>query len=144
MRKLIDATLVASAGEVGVEKGGDAGLGHIAADEAGAKGEDVGVIMLTGKLGREGIVDAGAAARGFAINGDRNPDSGPAHGDSAFGIPGGYGPGEARAKLGIINAFGPIGAKVGYVMAALAEPANEFVFERVAGMVGGESDAHGD
>ena len=48
--ELVDAALVAAAGEVGVEEGGDAGLGHVAADQPRAEREHVGVIMLAGEL----------------------------------------------------------------------------------------------
>ena len=65
--ELVDAALVAPAGEFGAEEGLDAGLGHVAADQPGAEGQDVGVIMLAGQRGRQRLVDPGAAAGGLRL-----------------------------------------------------------------------------
>ena len=46
------------------------------------------------------------------------------------------------AELRIIDAFGTIGAKVAHVMSLLAEPMGELVLQEIAGMIGGEGDAH--
>ena len=47
-----------------------------------------------------------------------------------------------RAESRIIDAFGAVGAEVDDLVALLGEPAGELVLEVVAGMVGGEGDAH--
>ena len=94
---MVDAALVAPAGEVGVEEGGDAGLGHVAADQPRAEREHVGVIVLAGQLGRKRLVDARAAAAGVAVDGDRDADAGAANGDPALGLARRDGVGELRA-----------------------------------------------
>ncbi len=99
--------------------------------------------MLAGQLGRQRIVDAGAAASRLAVDGDGNADARAAHGDSALGLTGCDRAGELRAIFGIIDAFGAVGAEVGHVMTLLAKPRGKLVLEQVSGMVGGEGDAHG-
>ena len=91
MRELVDAALVAAAGEIGAEEGGDAGAGHVSADQAGAKSERVGVIMLAGEPRRERVVDPRAAAAGIAVGGDGDADAGAANGDAALGLAAGNG-----------------------------------------------------
>ena len=144
MRKLFDAALVAPAGEISVEKSENAGPGHVAANEASAERQYVGVVMLTGELGREGIVDTRAAAFRFAIDGYRNADSGTADGDPPVGITRCNRRGEASAISRIIDAFRPVCTEVGYFMALLAQPADELVFEQITSMVGGQGNAHGN
>ena len=65
--ELVDAALVAPAGEIGAEEGRDARLGHIAADQPRAECQHVGVVMFAGECGgqagrrpaRSGIADCG-------------------------------------------------------------------------------------
>ena len=85
---MVDAALVAAAGEIGAEEGGDAGLGHVAADQPRAQRKHVGVVMLAGERGRQRLVDPRAAACGVAVDGDRNADARAAHGDAALGLAG--------------------------------------------------------
>jgi FkbM family methyltransferase len=141
---LVDAALVAPAGEIGVEEYGDAGPGHVATNQPCAKGEDVGVVMLTRKLGRQRIGDPGAAARRVAVDGDRDADTRSADDDPAFGLAAGNGVCQAHPKFGIVDALMTIGAKVGDVVACLPQPSDKLVLEVHSGMVGGEGDAHGE
>ena len=83
---MVDAALVAPAGEFGAEESRHAMLGHIGPDQAGAKGEHIGVVMLTGKPGGEGVVDPGAAATWIAVDGDGDADSRAAHRNPALGF----------------------------------------------------------
>ena len=110
--KLVDAALVASACEIGVEEGGDAGLGHVAADQPRAEREHVGVIVLAGELRRQRIVDPRAAARGIAVDGDRDADARAADRDSALGVAAAIASASFRAEIGIIDALGAVGAEV--------------------------------
>ena len=98
--ELVDAALVAPAGEVGVEEGRDAGLGHVDADQARAEGDDVGVIMLARQPRRERLGDPRAAAGRVAVDGDRDADAGAADGDPALGPAGGDRLGELAPKSG--------------------------------------------
>src|SRR6185369_8335331 len=84
--ELVDAALVAPAGECGVDESGDAGLGHVAADKASTERKHIGVIMFTGKLGRYRVVDTSTPAFRLAIDGNRdtNPRSADSH--AALGI----------------------------------------------------------
>ena len=83
--ELIDAPLVAAAEEVAGEESGDAGLRHVGADQAGAEGDGIGVIVLAGERCRKRLGDLGAAAGRIAVDGDGDADARPANGDSALG-----------------------------------------------------------
>ena len=61
--ELVDAALVAAAGERGGEEGVDAGLGHLDADQPRAQREDIGVIMLAGEPRRQRLGDAARSGR---------------------------------------------------------------------------------
>src|SRR6185369_12494355 len=120
LRKLVDAALVAPAGENGVEKCEDAGLRHVAADQAGAERQDIRIIMLAGELGREWIAHPGTAALGLAVHGDRD-------GDSAVGIAACNRSSELGAKFRIIDAFRAIRPEIVDLMSLFAKPADKLV-----------------
>lgn len=65
MAELLDPALVAIAEELGCEEGGDAGLGHLDADETGAERDDVRVVVLARKAGRERLGDDAQRACGL-------------------------------------------------------------------------------
>ena len=106
--------------------------------------ERVGVVMLAGELGRKRVVNPGATALGVTVDRDRDSDTGAANRDPAIGVPGGDRARQPGSIFRVIDAFGTIGAQVGHLMALFAQPAGEFVFELVARMIGGESNAHED
>ena len=62
----------------------------------------------------------------------------------ALGLAAGDRASQAGAIFGIIDALRAIGPEVGHLMPLVAEPAGELVLEQIAGMVGGEGNAHGD
>src|SRR5579884_1342387 len=98
--------------------------------------------MLAGKLRREWIVDPRAAALEVAVDRDRYADARAAYCNAAIGLAeGDVGP-ELRPIFRIIDRVGAIGSKVGDLVAQLTKPADELVLEQIAGVVGGESDAH--
>ena len=135
---------MASSFEVDREESIDAGLGHVDTDEPPAQRKHVRIIVPTGKLGRKRIVDARAAALGFTVDRDRNPDPRAADGHPAFGVARCDRLGELASKLRIIDTFRTVCPEVRDVVTLLAQPACKLVLEGVAGMVGGEGDAQGD
>ena len=143
MGELVDAALVAAADEIGVEEGRDAGLGHFDADQARAKRDGVGVVMLAGERCRQRLGDLRAAAGRVAVGGDRDADPRAANGDPALGPAIGQGLGEHRAVTADNRRFrgrwcrgrAPRGP------ARASQPASQ-VLEVDAGMIGGEGDAH--
>ena len=139
---MVDAALVAPASESRVEKGGDAGLGHVAADQPRSKREYIRVVMLAGKLSRKWIVDAGAAAFGFTIDGNRNADPRSADSNAALGLTNGDGASKPSAIFRVIHAFRRVRSKIADLMPLLGKPAGQLVLEEVTGMIGGESNAH--
>ena len=105
--------------------------------------DDVGVIMLAGEGGGDRLVDPRAAALGVAVDGDRDADARAADGDAALGRAGRDGVRQPSAEIGIIDAFGVVGAEVADVIAKLAEPHRQLALEGETGMVGSKGDAHG-
>ena len=75
MRELIDAALMAPAGEFGVEEGSDTGAGHVTSDEASSQSKDVGVIVGSGELRRQRLVDLRAPTPGFPVHRHRDTDA---------------------------------------------------------------------
>src|SRR3990167_7625641 len=104
MGKLVDATRVAIAAERRGEEGGDAGLGHLYANDARAHRNDVGVIVFAREAGGEWFGHQRTAAGGVAIDRNRNADAGTAKGDAAIGRSVGNRPSELVAIIGIIDA----------------------------------------
>lgn len=66
----VDAQLVAAAEEVGGQEGVDDGLGHHGADHARAHGDDVGVVVLAGQAGADGLGADRAADAIDLVGGD--------------------------------------------------------------------------
>ena len=138
-----DPVLVSAAGEVRLEKSGDAGLRHVASNKARAERYHVRVIVFARERGRQGIADTSAATFEIAVDGNRDPDAAAADCDPALGFAeSNIGP-EFRAKFRIIDALGTICSKIGYIVTLFAQPLRKLVFEDVASMVGGKGDAHG-
>ena len=74
MGKLVDAALVAAAQEIRGQKGADAGLGHFDPDQARAKSDRVGVVMLPRERRGQRLGDLRAAAGGIAVGRDGDAD----------------------------------------------------------------------
>ena len=117
-------------------------LRHVAADEAGTESKHVGIIMLSGKLRRNRIVDARAAALGLPIDGNRNADPGAAHGDPSLRLSCSDSLGQPATVFGIVHALRAIGPKVGHLVPLSLQPADELVLEQISGVISGEGDAH--
>src|SRR5436190_16787540 len=143
MRELVDAALMAPAGEIGAEKGSDAGPGHVVADEAGAKREGVGIVMFAGEARGERIVHPRTTAAKVAVGRDRNADARAADGDAPLGPAAGDLFAKPGAIFGIIDAFRTVGAEVDDLVTGFAEPHGERVLQFISGVVGGKGNAHG-
>jgi hypothetical protein len=126
---------------IGNVRGADL-VSELVGDDTPAHGEDIGVVMLAGKLGRKWIVDAGAAAFGFTIDGNGNADPRSADSNAALGLTNGDGAGKPSAIFRVIHAFRRIRSKIAHLMPLLGKPAGQLVLEEVSGMIGGKSNAH--
>src|SRR3546814_11580676 len=92
--------------------------------------------MLARKLRRQGLGHKRAAAGRVAIDRNRNADAGPAQRDAALCAAVRDRFGQAISIIGIIDAFGTMGAKVGDLMPFAAPPLREQALEVMGGMVG--------
>jgi hypothetical protein len=141
--ELLNAALVAPAGKIGLEKGGDAGARHVLADQPRAERQHIGIIMLARQPRRKRLVDPRAAARRVAVDGDGDAEAGAAYGDPALSAAAWNLLSQLRAILRIVHALRTVGAEVSNFVAGFPQPAREFVFQLIPGMVGGKGDAHG-
>ena len=78
----VEAALVAATGEGRVEESLDHFEGSGGGDDAGAEGEDIGVVVLAGKLGRDDVVGQRGADAGDFIGGDGNANARAADSDT--------------------------------------------------------------
>ena len=142
--KLVDAALVAAAGEIGAEEGGDAGLGHVDADQPRAQARGRWRRYARGRARPTAARrPARSGRRGSRLTAIEMPMPEPQTAMPRSASPRGDRLGELGAEIGIIDAFGAVGAEVGDLMALLAQPGGELVLQGETGMVGGEGDAHG-
>ena len=78
----VEAALVAAAGEGRVEEGLHHCQGSGRCDDAGAGGEDIGVVVFAGELGGDDVVGQGGADAGDFVGGDGNPNARAADSDT--------------------------------------------------------------
>ncbi len=71
----VEAALVAASGEGCVEESLNHFEGGGGGDDAGAEGEDVGVVVLAGQLGGDDVVGQGGADAGDFVGGDGNTNA---------------------------------------------------------------------
>jgi hypothetical protein len=99
--------------------------------------------LCSRELGRKRFAHQGAAHGRVAVDGDGNADARAAQRNAALGFAGGHGAGQLVAIVGVVDAVGVVGAKVGHIMAQLAQPLDEIGLERQGGVIGSNGDAHG-
>ena len=82
----IDATLVATTLELGVEPLVDNHLGEFRSHDAGAKGKHVGVVVHAGELGAEGLGAHDGAYALDLVGGQADTDAGTADQDTQIDV----------------------------------------------------------
>src|SRR6266436_7373667 len=78
----VEAALVAASGEGCLEESLNHFEGGGGGDDAGAEGEDVGVVVFAGELGGDDVVGQGGADAGDFVGGDGNPNARAANSDT--------------------------------------------------------------
>ena len=112
--------------------------GEVFGDEAGGKGEDVGVVVLTGEMGNLDIPAEGATYVGILINGHLDTISTSADDDAAtIGAVVDDGA-DLMGKVGIITTVGGVGAKIFRFESHLGETSHHLLFQVVTCMVAGD------
>jgi hypothetical protein len=144
LRELVDAALVAPAGEIAAEEGRDTGLGHVRSDQPSPKRKDIGVIVRPRQFCRQRLTDMRAAAAWVTIDCDGDADARSADGDTALSSARAHDAGKLRSIFRIIDALRAVGAEILDLMALVTQPRHEFILEEISGMIGGEGDAHGE
>ena len=139
----VDATLVAAALELGVEPLVDDHLSELGANDAGAKGQHVGVIVHTGELGAEGLGAHDGAYALDLVGSQADPDAGTADQDAQVDVAVDNGLTHLVAGDGVVKALGGVGAKVHDLAAALLQVLGDDVLELDGGVVVTDTDLHG-
>ena len=137
----VDAALVAPAGVRGVEKGLDHFECGGGCDDAGAEGEDVGVVVFAGELGGEDVVGQGRAdARDF-VGGDGNADAGAAYDDSQIVLFRGDALAYGFAKVGIVHRVFRRSSLIVNRIARAFEIFSDYLFHSKTGVIGTDGNA---
>ena len=140
--ELVDAPLVAPAGERCAQEGLEDRHRERDGGDARAEGEDVRVVVLAHQLRGEEVGRHSRPRAGHAVGGDRDADSASADDDAALRPPGGDGPADGEAVVGVVDGDGGGGAEVEHLVAELGRAAGEELFQLEARVVGAERDAH--
>ena len=82
----VEAALVAAASKGCVEESLDHFEGRGGGDDAGAEGQDVGVVVFAGEARGHCVMGEGGANAGHFVGGDGNPDARSAHGDAKISL----------------------------------------------------------
>lgn len=136
----IDTTLVATAFEVGVEVCLHDLKGEVLRDEAGGKGEDVGIVVLTGQASQLGLPTQGGTDALVLVEGHGDTVAGAADGDAAAATATFHRFGAWVGIVGIVARGFGIGAEVLKLIAFGAEPQLDSFFELITGMVAAQAD----
>ncbi len=134
--EFFDTATMAATAEFGGKKSGDAGFGHIHADQARAQGQHVGVIMLTRQRCGKRLGNQSTATGRIAVHRDGNADSRAAQRNAALRRARGDRAGELVPEIGIIHAVGRRGAKVIDLVPFGAQPFGKFRLRINGGMIG--------
>ena len=132
---------VAAAGKVGVEEGGHAGAGEVGSSQARAQGQDIGIVMLAGKGGGQGLADQRTAARGIAVDRDGNADAGAADGDTAARAAGGDRLGNGIAEIRIIHGSRTLRTEIEHIVAEPPHVIRKRRLQLDGRMIGSDRDA---
>src|ERR671912_1770300 len=140
--ELVDAPLVAAAEEVTREESGDAGLGHFRADQPGAEGDGVAVVVLAGERSGERLRYLRTAAGRIAVGGDSNADPRPADSDAAIGAAVGERLRHQGSISGVVDAFRAVRAEVDDLMPVCPKPVGKLGLHLETRVVGSKGNAH--
>ena len=142
---LADAAGVAGLGvEVGGEPGVEDGRNLGGVEDGGAEGEDVGVVVLAGHAGHEGVEDLGGADVGELVGGDGHAGAGGADEDAAVEGAVGDAAGDLGGEVGVVDGFGAVGAEVrDFDAVTLGKPVLDLPFQFKTAVVRGQSNLHG-
>ena len=86
LRDFVEAALVAAAGVGSGQEGLDHFEGGGGSDDAGAEGEDVGVVVFAGEAGGDYVVSQSGADAADFVRCDGDADTGAADGDANVGL----------------------------------------------------------
>src|SRR6267142_6459389 len=137
----VEAAPVAASGEGCIEESLNHFEGGGRGDDAGAEGEDVGVVVFAGELGGDDIVGQGAADAGDFVGGDGNPNARAADSDTEISFLRSNAFAYGFAKIRIVHGVLGAGALVVDQVSRFLEIFSDGFFERESGVIGTNGDA---
>ena len=132
-----------SALEWGVEPQRENLVGQPEGHDAAAHREDVGVVVLPGEAGSVRVVAQGGPNAGDLVGRDLLPLPAAAEHDAAIGASCGDGARHLEADGRIVDGLFAVRAAIVHGVAKPAQRRQQVLFEKVAGMIGSDGDAHG-
>ncbi len=129
-------------GEVRAQERGDEFLGEGDADDARAEHEHVHIVMFDALMRGVGIVTEAGSDAGDFVGGDGGADAAAADENASFGFAGDDGFAQGFGEIGVVGRVGVEGADVENIVAELLQEFRNLLFEREAGVVGADCDAH--
>ena len=139
---LVDTALVPATLEGRVEPEGQNLVREPESDDAGAKREDVRVVVLARQAGRVQIVAQRSARAEYFVGGHLLALSAAADDNPAIRPSGRNRPGDARADSRIVDRHDAIGAMIVDLVPETRQRRHEVQFEREPGVIGTNRDAH--
>ena len=129
--------------ELGVQEGVHNPLGQIIADDAGAHGQHIGIVVAAGHLCGEGITAQGTADPMHFICGDGHADACGADHDALFALAGGHRLCCGAGEVGVVAALLATGTEILYFVARGGQIGLDVLFQSKSAVIGSDGDHHG-
>ena len=129
-------------GEGRAQEGGDEFLGESDSDDSRAEHEHVHIVMFDALMRGVGIVTESGSDAGDFVGGDGGADTAAADENTSFGFPGDDGFAQGFGEIGVVGRIGVEGADVENIVTELLQEFRNLLFEREAGVIGADCDAH--
>ncbi len=130
--------------EAGGEEGRDELGGEGGADHPAPEAEDVDVVVLDGLVGGVRVVGQNRPDAFHLVRGNAGACARPADDDAPFGASVDDGAAHRGGEVGVVDRSLIVGAEIEDRIPAVGKGPGEGLLEAEAGVVGSESDAHGD
>ena len=120
----------------------DTGQRHLATDDAGAHRKDVGVVVFAAEPGRDRIGRLHATDAADLVGNDGLAGAAAAHHDAEVALAGGNRARRRSDVVRIVDRLGRIDTEVDDLVAGQGEPFGDWLFQREAGVIGRQGNAH--
>lgn len=127
--------------ELGVGKGSDDLAGQLGADDPGAQGEDVGMVVLDHLTGRVGVVTDRGPHQVVAVGGDHDPRTAATQQHTPLSTPGANGISNGAGHHRIVDRFTRTRTDHQGAVTGCGDRGSNRVAQRDPGVIGGDGNA---